>query len=58
MVSKLPSVMSEHSQAGVTDVMLREFTVWMYENHLARYNTLNPRKFTSADDLFDLLTKS
>ena len=57
LVKTLPTVANEHSQVGVTDEMLEEFTEWMFANHLSRYNSLSPKEFGSAEDIYGMMTK-
>eukprot|EP00242_Pyramimonas_sp_CCMP2087_P010705 CAMPEP_0198217132 /NCGR_PEP_ID=MMETSP1445-20131203/61766_1 /TAXON_ID=36898 /ORGANISM="Pyramimonas sp., Strain CCMP2087" /LENGTH=406 /DNA_ID=CAMNT_0043893677 /DNA_START=166 /DNA_END=1386 /DNA_ORIENTATION=- len=57
LVAMLPAVRHEHAEAKVTDEMLKEFTQWMADNHLARLNSLSPKKFGGADDIYGMLTK-
>ncbi|KAL7530826.1 hypothetical protein ACHAXR_005727 [Thalassiosira sp. AJA248-18] len=57
LVATLPTVSSEHLQVKVTDEMVKEITQWMFENNLARYNALSPKAFTSAEDIYGMMTK-
>ena len=57
LVATLPGVLSEHAQAGVTEGMLRELADWLFENHAGRLNSLCPRSFQSADDIYGMMTK-
>ncbi len=57
-IRKLPGVKHEHDQVSVTNDMLRELTIWMFTNHLDRYNVLCPRKFESSEDIYKMMTKS
>ena len=57
LVSTLPGVKNEHSQMDITNEMLKEFSQWGFDNHIARYNTLCPREFESSDDIYDMITK-
>ena len=53
----LPGVSVNHSDAGVTDEMLKEFSQWEFENNLARINQLSPKKLESADDIYAMLSE-
>ncbi|KAL9189812.1 hypothetical protein ACHAXT_009487 [Thalassiosira profunda] len=57
LVATLPGVNCEHSQVGVLDELLRQFTDWMFKNHLERYNELSPREFTCVEDIYGMMTK-
>mmetsp|Transcript_9220 Transcript_9220/g.15376 ORF Transcript_9220/g.15376 Transcript_9220/m.15376 type:complete len:95 (+) Transcript_9220:2-286(+) len=57
LVSTLPGVSNAHEQVKVSDDMLKEFTEWMFANHIARYNALSPKEFTSAEDIYGMMTK-
>mmetsp|Transcript_28131 Transcript_28131/g.51939 ORF Transcript_28131/g.51939 Transcript_28131/m.51939 type:complete len:450 (-) Transcript_28131:157-1506(-) len=57
LVAMLPAVSNAHAQVGVTDEMLKEFTQWMFENNLPRYNSLSPKDFGSAEDIYGMMTK-
>ena len=57
LVATLPDVAREHSEVKVTDEMLKELTTWMFENNSARYNNLSPKEFTSAEDIYGMMTK-
>jgi len=57
LVATLPAVSTEHEQAKVTDEMVKEFTQWMFDSSLKRYNTLSPKEFTTVDDIYGMLTK-
>ena len=53
----LPGVSKNHADAGVTDAMLKEFSRWEFENHLSRINQLSPKRLTSADDIYGMLSE-
>ena len=57
LIASLPEVKNEHIQVDVTSEMLLEFTQWMFDNHNARYTVLSPRKFESAEDMYNMMTK-
>ena len=57
LAATLPEVKSEHDDVGVTDEMLKEFCKWAFENHVGRYNALCPKEFTSANDVYNMMTK-
>jgi hypothetical protein len=57
LVAALPGVRCEHAQVGVTEDMLREFSLWLFENHIERLNVLSPKSFRSADDIYRMMTK-
>lgn len=57
LAGSLPGVSHEHAQVKVTDDMLVEFTQWMFENNLPRYNGLSPKEFSSVDDIRGMMTK-
>ena len=57
LVATLPAVSTEHSHAGVTEEMLKEFAEWGFNNSLEKYNNLSPREFLSFEDIYGTLTK-
>lgn len=57
LAGSLPGVSHEHTQVNVTDDMLGEFTQWMFDNHLPRYNSLSPKGFSRVDDILGMMTK-
>ena len=52
-----PGVSINHSDVGVTDEMLKEFSQWEFENNLARINQLSPKKLESAGDIYATLSE-
>ena len=57
LARSLPGVSHEHAQVDVTDELLKNFTQWMFDNHLPRYNSLSPKGFSSVDDIRGMMTK-
>jgi alcohol dehydrogenase class IV len=53
----LPGVSKNHNDAGVTNSMLKEFSQWEFENHIARINMLSPKEFKSADGIYGMLSE-
>lgn len=54
LVKTLPGVARDHADAGVDVATLREFAE---SRPLERFNTLSPTPFTSADDVYSMLTR-
>ena len=42
---------------GCDGELLNEFCKWAFENHVGRYNALCPKEFTSANDVYNMMTK-
>lgn len=57
LASILPGVSKNHVDAGVSDDMLKEFSQWEFDNHLARINQLSPKELSSTDDIYGMLAK-
>ena len=53
----LPGVLKHHCDAGVTDDMLKDFSKWEFENHLARINQLSPKEFGTAENIYTMLSE-
>jgi alcohol dehydrogenase class IV len=57
LAAKCPGVSKDHKDENVTDEMLKEFSHWEYDNHLARLNQLSPKEFGSAEDVYGMLSQ-
>ncbi|KAL3802410.1 hypothetical protein HJC23_007235 [Cyclotella cryptica] len=57
LAAKLPGVSKNHNDENVTDEMLKEFSRWEFDNHIARLNQLSPKEFRTADDIYGMLAE-